>query len=100
MTMHHFTALHPAAPPAPVTMINGMRIVVSPLLGPRPVLQIDPNFKWCTDEYRAKHNAWLLERFGMTEDAIIRSGDTVFVSRQAAEKLRQIAGREPRCVNF
>ncbi|MEN6540851.1 MAG: hypothetical protein ABFC67_14685 [Mizugakiibacter sp.] len=65
-----------------------MKIVVSPLIKPVPVLQIDPHFKWCTDEYRAKHNAWLLERFGTKEVAFVLNGDTIAVSPQHAAMLR------------
>lgn len=29
-----------------------------------PVLQLHPDFEWCSDEFRAQMNAWLLQRFG------------------------------------
>jgi hypothetical protein len=30
----------------------------------RPKLQLSPDFKWCTPEFRAETDRWLLERFG------------------------------------
>lgn len=29
-----------------------------------PKIQIDPQFKWCSDEFRSRMNSWLAERFG------------------------------------
>jgi hypothetical protein len=30
----------------------------------KPKLQLSPDFKWCTPEFRAETDRWLLERFG------------------------------------
>lgn len=47
----------------------GIKVVESPHVQPVPVLQLSPTFEWCTPEFRAKTNAWLLERFGTMEVA-------------------------------
>lgn len=57
---------------APLT-VSGMRIIEAP---ERPVLQMDPNFKWCSDECRAEMNLWLLEMFGTRS---IVPKDTVYM---------------------
>jgi len=36
-----------------------------------PVLQISKDFKWLTDEARAKHNAYLLKTFGTRDISAI-----------------------------
>lgn len=66
----------------------GMRVVESPLLGLIPKIQISPDFKWCSDEFRAETNRWFLEQFGM-HDPIYRAGDTMLVSRANMERLRR-----------
>lgn len=58
----------------------GMKILQSPLVTPVPVVQISPDFKWCSDELRCNLNAWLLETLG-TKEVIYRVGkDTVIMS--------------------
>jgi hypothetical protein len=47
----------------------GIKILPSEHVQPVPVLQLHPDFPWCTPEFRAKTNAWLLERFGTMEVA-------------------------------
>ena len=68
--------------------ICGMRVVVSPLVGPVPKIQIRPDFKWCSDEFRARFNKWLLDEFGTKEVAYMVSGGTVVVSPHMANVLR------------
>lgn len=36
-----------------------------------PVLQMDPEFKWCSEAFRAETNRWLLDLFGHKEVAYI-----------------------------
>lgn len=49
----------------------GIPVIVHPAIKPVPAIQIDPDFKWCSDEFRAKHNAWLLERFGTVRQMLM-----------------------------
>lgn len=69
-----------------VMMYNGITIRVSPLIHPVPALQIDPKFQWCTDAYRAKHNAWLLERFGVVHPNYMIGG-VMFMSPESYDTL-------------
>ena len=36
-----------------------------------PVLQLSENFKWVTDEFRAKQNAYLLKLFGTRDISLV-----------------------------
>jgi len=42
----------------------GIRVAPTSLVQPVPKIQISPKFEWCTHEFRADYNSWLLERFG------------------------------------
>jgi len=66
--------------------LGGRKVVVSPLLEAGPVIKIPDHFQWCTDEYRARHNKWLLERFGAKEDRMVSSEDdkTLYISPSRA----------------
>ncbi len=68
--------------------INGMRVVVSPLITPVPKIQIRADFKWCSDEFRANFNQWLLDEFGTKEVAYMISGGTIVISPCMANVLR------------
>ena len=59
--------------------LNGMKIVVSHLIQPIPVLSLDERFKWCSDAFRSEMNAWLLDMFGTREYALM-VGDSLLVS--------------------
>lgn len=52
-----------------------------------PVLQVDPNLKWITDECRASMNAWLLEMFGRKQVAYMFAGN-ILMSREAIAAVR------------
>lgn len=67
----------------------GLKVVVSPLLGPLPKIRLPDSFEWCTDAFRVKHNKWLLDRFGMAEDTALISDATgcVYISQNMARKL-------------
>lgn len=67
----------------------GMKVVVSPHIMPVPVLQIAHDFKWCSDAYRAKHNAWLLKRFGTYEPIYIMQDGTMAMSPKTEAQMRQ-----------
>lgn len=70
--------------------LAGTRVIISPMLRPVPVLQTSPGFRWCSDTARAKHNAWLLARFGTTAPPALRLADgTLLVSAEAFESLRR-----------
>lgn len=58
--------------------LYGNKVVVSPYIVPIPVIKTDTNFKWCSDAFRAKHDAWLLERFGTYLPTYVM-GDTIVV---------------------
>lgn len=65
--------------------LYGMKVVVNPNIPRLPAIQIDPKFEWCSDEFRAKHNAWLLERFGYVDQVLFMtepfSGQQVVMMR-------------------
>lgn len=42
----------------------GMPVYESPLIRSVPKIQLSPGFKYCTPEFRAEMNQWLLEQFG------------------------------------
>lgn len=70
-------------------MLGGRKVVVDPLFGASPRIKIPDDFPWCSDAYRAKHNKWLLDRFGATQDRMAISEDdrTVFISPGRARAL-------------
>lgn len=78
---------------------NGMRVITSPLIMPVPILEIPHDFEWCTSAYRAKHNAWLLERFGAVEPIYRISDDTVAMSPKRYGQLKKEMEREKACAN-
>ena len=69
--------------------LNGIKVRVSANIRPVPVLQISPSFEWCTDAYRAKHNAWMLERFGTYEPAYMLFGGELAVTQATLDKMTQ-----------
>ena len=47
--------------------IYGIQVIPSPALDrERPVIQLSPTFKWCSDEFRDKQNKMLADKFGYT----------------------------------
>jgi hypothetical protein len=62
------------------SVFGAIKFVESPFVQPVPVLQLHPDFPWCTPEFRAKTNAWLLERFGMQEVAYMFQSGTFGVN--------------------
>lgn len=69
-----------------------MQIIVSPLIKPVPVLQVSPDFQFCSDEFRRDMNAWLLEIFGEKEVCfLINGGSAVLVSPKQFATLRGAA---------
>lgn len=71
-----------------MSALRGVKIVVSTHIPEVPVLQISPSFEWCTDAYRAKHNAWLLERFGTYEPAYLLGNGELLVSQNTLERMK------------
>ena len=69
-------------------ILMGMKVVVSPYIKPVPVLQIAHDFIWCSDEFRAKYNAWLLERFGTFEPTYMIGRDTIAMSPRTSAMLQ------------
>lgn len=52
-------------PQAPLSEPVGLYEIVDEFLLPQePVLQLDPSFKFCSQEFRDELNEWLLKRFG------------------------------------
>lgn len=62
---------------SPFDSIFGMRILAAP--EPPPVIRIPDSFEFCSDEFRAIHNRWLLETFGRREP-VVRAGTALFSS--------------------
>ena len=55
----------------------GIRIIESPLLEPKPKLQLSKACP-CSDECRDKFNAWLLERFGREPEHCYMIGKNIW----------------------
>jgi len=72
--------------------ILGFPVYINPLLDDLapPKISISPDFKWCSDEFRAKHNAWLLERFGREEFVCIKTASCYFVNKATFLKLKSM----------
>lgn len=68
----------------------GLPVHVHPLADSlaAPKIQISPKFEWCTDEYRAKHNKWLLDRFGREEFVCIKLADSFIINKAFLEYVR------------
>lgn len=60
-----------------------------------PVLQVSPTFKWCSDEARARMNAWLRERFG-TQEHVFFFGGRAVASRAVIRRLGGVVQDFPR----
>lgn len=73
----------------PTFTFAGIQIHESPHITPVPVIKTRPDFEWCSEEFRAKHDAWLLERFGTYDPAYVVNRE-IFMSPRSAAKLRQL----------
>jgi hypothetical protein len=77
----------------------GMRVVAHDL-PPEPVLQISPDFPYCSPEFRRGWDAWALERFG-TVDRIFQFRNPIdgrgvlAVPRRVMEALRKLPTEHP-----
>lgn len=56
---------------AEVNTLMGYKVYPSAAVKPVPNLQISPDFKHCSDKFRAEWNSWALERFGSREVAYL-----------------------------
>lgn len=72
----------------------GMKVVVSPHLVPAPKVQLSPDFKWCSDEFRASENAYLLKMFGTKEVCYMLNKGTIVMSPKHVAALK-VAGIAP-----
>lgn len=66
----------------------GLKMYISPLPQRAPVLQLSPDFLWCTPAFRADMNAKLLALFGEREVAyLLTKEQAMFVSRGMAREI-------------
>lgn len=72
--------------------LYGVRVHVSPLAR-RPVLQLSPDFEWCSPEFRAKQNAWLLQMFGERDMVVSLPDGSVMISPEMHRALRRESER-------
>lgn len=73
-------------------LFGGVRVIESPLISPVPKIQISPQFQWCTPEFRAEYDKWLLDRFGTKQVAYMFSGplkDTFAVGPGGMDVIRR-----------
>jgi len=70
------------------SQLFGKPIMLDDNLTKRPVIQLDPNFKWCTPEFRAERNQWLADVFGY-HHAVIDTGDMIIMSSEAYLAIRK-----------
>jgi len=68
----------------------GISVTESRFIPRVPVLQVDPNFKWCTEEARADMNAWLVERFGYKTTIYFADVTRAVVDPDIYAKLRNL----------
>lgn len=54
-----------------VNTLAGYKVFPSAAVKTVPNLQISPDFKYCSEKFRAEWNAWALERFGSHEVAYL-----------------------------
>jgi len=47
-----------------------------------PVLQIRPEFRHCSDEFRNRMNSWLLRRFGSYDTSILKPCEVFILNNQ------------------
>jgi len=64
----------------------GIKIVPHPLIRPQPRLQLSHDFNAVSPEFKAKFNAWLLERFG-TYEPMYLIGNTGYITQASVAKL-------------
>lgn len=71
-------------------MFAGMNVITSPLLEPKPKIQLSENYGG-TDKVKAEMNAWLLEKFGRepAKVLLLDGGDTVVMAPSQAAQLRK-----------
>jgi hypothetical protein len=70
-------------------LLSGIKIVAHPLVPKVQAVKTDPNFIWCSDEARRKHDAWLLERFGMRDQALFIAGQ-LYVTPGVMGQLKKV----------
>lgn len=73
-----------------MSILTGVKVMISPYILPIAVLKIRHDFGWCTEEFRASYDTWLLDLFGTKEVAYIISGDTLAVSPSHYAMLRMM----------
>jgi hypothetical protein len=73
-------------------ILFGMKVVVSPLVKPVPVLSLRNDVP-CTDEFRAELDRWLLDMFGEKEVMYMLGNNTVVMSPKHNAMLRQEASK-------
>jgi hypothetical protein len=66
---------------------RGMKIHVSPLIQPVPVLRLHPDVP-CSDAFRADMNNWLLKMFGKKDVAYMLGDGRVVLSPKHYAMLR------------
>ena len=65
----------------------GMKIIEAPEY---PVLQLSNNFQWCSDDFRADMNMWLLKTFG-TRSLVPKGTAYILAGRYAIMRSEGIA---------
>ncbi|WP_246641675.1 hypothetical protein [Paraburkholderia edwinii] len=67
----------------------GMKVVVNGALDGKPRMTVNEKFaELMPADFVTDLNAWMLRRFGRTDDQIIMYGDTVVMGRMAYAKLK------------
>lgn len=72
-----------------MSSLFGIKVIANPLIKPQPMLQLSHDFNAVSPEFKARFNAWLLERFGTYEPMYI-VGATRYVSDAVMVKLSAI----------
>jgi hypothetical protein len=60
-------------------MLNGMKIIESPLIAEVPRLQLSHGFNDCTPKFKAEMNNWLRQKFGTYMPTYIIGGHTIMM---------------------
>lgn len=72
----------------------GMKVCINPFPQMEPVLQLSPDFPWCTPKFRADMNAKLLALFGKREVAYLLTNEqAMFVSGRMMREIDRMIER-------
>lgn len=64
-----------------------------------PRIQLSPDFKWCSEEFRNKMNAKWEIMFGRRPAMFVVNGGMIFAHPEIVEKLKELKKQEEKDIN-